>query len=119
MIIRENIIELEEQELDYILERDDVKFKPEELIFFDLEHYVYKKPKCVGVFGACVFDEKDKKLHVTQYMIEGKNDVVDILILAKKYFIKMKEEGKKAIVTFSGNNDFTVINYLFNKYGIY
>ena len=56
LIIRENIIELEEQDLDYILERDDVKFKPEELIFFDLEHYVYKKPKCVGVFGACVFD---------------------------------------------------------------
>ena len=52
-------------------------------------------------------------------MIEGKNDVVDILILAKKYFINMKEEGKKAIVTFSGNNDFTVINYLFNKYGVY
>ena len=119
MIIRENIIEVEEQDLEYILERENVKFKPEELIFFDLEHYVYKKPKCVGVFGACVFDDKDKKLHVTQYMIEGKNDVVDILILAKKYFINMKEEGKKAIVTFSGNNDFTVINYLFNKYGVY
>ena len=119
MIIRENTIEIEEKNLDYILERDKVKFKPEELIFFDLEHYVYKKPKCVGVFGACVFDDKDRKLHVTQYMIEGKNDVVDILILAKKYFIKMKDEGKKAIVTFSGNNDFTVINYLFNKYGIY
>ena len=123
LIIRENIIEVEEQDLEYILERENVKFKPEELIFFDLEHYVYKKPKCVGVFGACVFDDKDKKLHVTQYMIEnryeGKNDVVDILILAKKYFINMKEEGKKAIVTFSGNNDFTVINYLFNKYGVY
>lgn len=119
LIIRENIIEVEEQDLEYILEREDIKFKPEELIFFDLEHYVYKKPKCVGVFGACVFDDKDKKLHVTQYMIEGKNDVVDILILAKKYFISMKEEGKKAIVTFSGNNDFTVINYLFNKYGVY
>lgn len=119
MIIRENIIEVEEQDLQYILEREDVKFTPEELIFFDLEHYVYKKPKCVGVFGACIFDDKDKKLHVTQYMIEGKNDVVDILILAKKYFISMKEAGKKAIVTFSGNNDFTVINYLFNKYGVY
>lgn len=119
MIIRENIIEVEEQDLAYTLEREDVNFKPEELIFFDLEHYVYKKPKCVGVFGACVFNGKDKKLHVTQYMIEGKKDVVDILILAKKYFISMKEEGKKAIVTFSGNNDFTVINYLFNKYGVY
>ena len=119
MIIRENIIDIEEQELSDVLEREDLHYKPEELIFFDLEHYVYKKPKCVGVFGACVFDEKDKNLHVTQYMIEGKNDVVDILVLAKKYFINMKEHGKKVIVTFSGNNDFTVINYLFNKYGIY
>lgn len=119
MIIRENIIEIGEQELSNILEREGVKFSPDELIFFDLEHYVYKKPKCVGVFGACIFDEKDKNIHVTQYMIEGKNDVVDILVLAKKYFISMKEQGKKAIVTFSGNNDFTVINYLFNKYAIY
>ena len=60
MIIRENIIDIEEQELSDILEREDLHYKPEELIFFDLEHYVYKKPKCVGVFGACVFDEKDK-----------------------------------------------------------
>ena len=118
MIIRENTIQLDEANLNYILERDGINFKPEELIFFDLEHYVYKKPKCVGVFGACVFNDKDKKIQVTQYMIEGKNDVVDILVLAKKYFVKMKEEGKKAIVTFSGNNDFTVINYLFNKYDI-
>lgn len=119
MIIRENTIQLDEANLNYILERDGINFKPEELIFFDLEHYVYKKPKCVGVFGACVFNDKDKKIQVTQYMIEGKNDVVDILVLAKKYFVKMKEEGKKAIVTFSGNNDFTVINYLFNKYDIH
>ena len=52
-------------------------------------------------------------------MIENKSEVVDILLLAKKYFIKMKREGKKVIVTFAGNNDFTVIKYLFNKYGIY
>ena len=31
----------------------------------------------------------------------------------------MKKMGKKVIVTFSGNNDFTVIKYLFNKYNIY
>lgn len=118
MIIRENVIEVEGYNEIEMLEVGGEKCKPEELIFFDLEHYVYKKPKCVGVFGACVFNDKDKKIQVTQYMIEGKNDVVDILVLAKKYFVKMKEEGKKAIVTFSGNNDFTVINYLFNKYDI-
>lgn len=119
MIIRENLIEVGEEDLTDALKRENIKYKPEELIFFDLEHYVYKKPKCVGVFGACVYDARDRRLLVTQYMIEGKNDVVDILLLAKRYFISMKDSGKKAIVTFSGNNDFTVINYLFNKYGVY
>lgn len=119
MIIRENIVDVEEYNIEKILEGKEVKCKPEEIIFFDLEHYVYKKPKCIGVFGACIYDNKDKKIHVTQYMIENKGELVEILILAKKYFIKMKRLGKKVIVTFSGNNDFTVIKYLFNKYSIY
>lgn len=119
MIIRENIVDVEEYNIEKILEGKEVKCKPEEIIFFDLEHYVYKKPKCIGVFGACIYDNKDKKIHVTQYMIENKGELVEILILAKKYFIKMKRLEKKVIVTFSGNNDFTVIKYLFNKYFIY
>lgn len=119
MIIRENIVDVEEYSIEKILEGEEVKCKPEEIIFFDLEHYVYKKPKCIGVFGACIYDNKDKKIHVTQYMIENKGELVEILILAKKYFIRMKNLGKKVIVTFSGNNDFTVIKYLFNKYSIY
>lgn len=119
MIIRENIVDVEEYRLEEILNNKEVDCKPEESIYFDLEHYVYKKPKCIGVFGACVYNKKNKKINVTQYMIENKSEVVDILLLAKKYFIKMKREGKKVIVTFSGNNDFTVIKYLFNKYGIY
>ncbi len=52
-------------------------------------------------------------------MIEDKDEAVDILYLARNYFIRKKNEGKKAIVTFSGNNDFTVINYLFKKNSIY
>ena len=118
MIIRENVIEVEGYDGIDMLEIDGEKCKPEELIFFDLEHYVYKKPKCIGVFGACIYNNIDKKLYVTQYMIENKGEVVDILVLAKKYFIKMKEMRKKSIVTFSGNNDYTVINYLFKKYNI-
>ena len=49
----------------------------------------------------------------------NKKDRDELLILAKKYFTRMKKMGKKVIVTFSGNNDFTVIKYLFNKYNIY
>lgn len=116
MIIRENTIEVSSSLDEFILKTDTINRKPEELIFFDLEHYVYKKPKCIGVFGACIYE--NNKLHVTQYMIENKGEVIQILDLAKKYFIKMKRKGKKAIVTFSGNNDYTVINYLFNKYRI-
>lgn len=118
MIIRENIVEVEEISKEFMLNTDEINRTPDEVIFFDLEHYVYKKPKCIGVFGACIYNDNEKKIYVTQYMIENKNEVVDLLLLAKKYFVNMKNSGKKAIVTFSGNNDFTVINYLFKKYNI-
>lgn len=88
-------------------------------VYFDLEHYVYKKPICIGIFGCCYYDEYSNKLFVTQYMIENKYEVHTLLLLARDYFKKMKFElNKKYIVTFSGNNDFTVINYLFNQYGV-
>ncbi|MBQ6820587.1 MAG: ribonuclease H-like domain-containing protein [Clostridium sp.] len=117
MIIRENIIDIDSNNREFMLKTNEINRKPEELIFFDLEHYVYKKPKCIGVFGACIYEKS--KLYVTQYMIENKYEVRHILDLAKRYFLSMKRRGKKAIVTFSGNNDYTVINYLFQKYGIH
>ena len=59
MIIRENVIEVEGYDEIDMLEVNGEKCKPEELIFFDLEHYVYKKPKCIGVFGACVYNKNN------------------------------------------------------------
>ncbi|MGL4107129.1 ribonuclease H-like domain-containing protein [Clostridium sp. LP20] len=118
MIIRENTLKLEDVSEELMIRHDKMEYLPEDIIFFDLEHYVYKKPKCIGVFGASIYDKDSKTIQVTQYMIENRYEAIDILHLAKNYFIKMKEAGKKAIVTFSGNNDFTVINYLFEKYGI-
>ncbi len=88
----------------------------DESIFFDLEHYLYKKPIAIGVFGAAVFEGEEKTISSTQYMIENKKDAKAILEMIKTYFVKKKEEGKKYIVTFSGNNDFFVINHLFEKY---
>ncbi|MEG1002608.1 ribonuclease H-like domain-containing protein [Clostridium sp.] len=117
MIIKENVIPVDEVDCKQFLETDE-EVLPEEIIFFDLEHYVYKKPKCIGVFGACVYNVNNRSLEVTQYMIENRKEGLDILNLALKYFQKMKENGRRAISTFSGNNDFTVINYLFNKYNI-
>ena len=118
MIIRENILRVDDVSNDLMINHEGMEFLPEDMIFFDLEHYVYKKPKCIGVFGACVYNSRTKSLEVTQYMIENRYEGLDILYLAKNYFISMKNKGKKAIVTFSGNNDFTVINYLFQKYGV-
>lgn len=118
MIIRENKVKVEEFENEFMMKSQDREYNPEEIIFFDLEHYVYKKPKCIGVFGACEYDKKNKSILVTQYMIEDRDEALNILYLAKEYFIRMKAKGKKTIITFSGNNDFTVINYLFNENSI-
>lgn len=119
MIVREKEIEISSINKETVLGVQDYKYSYADAIFFDLEHYVYKKPKCVGVFGACYYEESSSKLIVTQYMIENRDEIFDILVLAKKYFLRMNSEKKKEyIITFSGNNDFTVINYLFNKYGI-
>ncbi|EKQ53845.1 MULTISPECIES: ribonuclease H-like domain-containing protein [unclassified Clostridium] len=119
MIIRENKVNVEEYRDEFMLKSQDKEYSPEEVIFFDLEHYVYKKPKCIGVFGACEYDKKNNSILVTQYMIEDRDEATNILYLARDYFMKMKQKGKKAIITFSGNNDFTVINYLFKENGIY
>lgn len=119
MIIRERTVEVDSFNKEDAITFGNHKEIYKNAVYFDLEHYVYKKPKCIGVFGACYYDEKENNIKVTQYMIENKNEVKEILYLAKRYFIDIcSNKKKKYIVTFSGNNDFTVINYLFAKYGI-
>ncbi|MBV7276330.1 ribonuclease H-like domain-containing protein [Clostridium sp. PL3] len=119
MIERQNIVKIGNLTEGNSLVIDERCSLYKEAIFFDLEHYIYKKPICIGVFGCCYFSEEENILKVTQYMIENKNDVKNILFLAKDYFNLMQSKYKKKyIVTFSGNNDFTVINYLFKKYNI-
>ncbi|SHJ62350.1 RNase_H superfamily protein [Clostridium amylolyticum] len=118
MIVRENLIEIEELEESYSLKFEERKDIYKDAVYFDLEHYVYKKPICIGVFGCCYYDEAQEALVVTQYMIENRNEIVEILHLAERYFKEIEMKNKKYIVTFSGNNDFHVINYLFEKYNI-
>jgi len=116
VIFRENVLNVDKFSTRYSLKIDENRELFKDSIFFDLEHYVYKKPVCIGVFGCCYFDEASSELKVTQYMIENKTDSDDILKLAEKYFTDMLyQKKKKYIVTFSGNNDFTVINYLFKQ----
>ena len=119
MIIRDNSIELGEILIENSLEIEGMRNLFKKSLFFDLEHYVYKKPICIGVFGCCYYDEDNSALKVTQYMIESKKEIKSILIMARNYFENMVSNmEKKYIVTFSGNNDFHVIKYLFNKYKI-
>ena len=119
MRIIEQYYDVEKFDLKDVLNKvDDIEaFK--KAIYFDLEHYVYKKPICIGIFGCCYYDEETNKLFSTQYMIENKNEVHTLLLLARDYFQRMYSElNKRYIVTFSGNNDFTVINSLFKQYGV-
>lgn len=119
MRILEQCYDVDEFELHDVFCYGDSFDVFKESIYFDLEHYVYKKPICVGIFGCCYYDEDINKLIITQYMIENKHEVNAILLLARDYFYRMYSEFKKKyIVTFSGNNDFTVINHLFNKYKV-
>lgn len=117
VIIKESTLKIEESDFPYSLDIDGKNDLFRKSIFFDLEHYVYKKPICIGVFGAAYFHEESGELRVTQYMMENKHELEEILILSKQYFVDMKNKfGKEYVVTFSGNNDFIVIDYLLNKY---
>jgi len=119
VIIRNNTIGIEKINKTLVLSFENNSELYKNALFFDLEHYVYKKPICIGVFGCCYYDKMEKSLVVTQYMIENKCDAKDILPMIKEYFNKYKNNfGKKYIVTFSGNNDFTVLRYLFKENNI-
>jgi len=117
VIIRDKRIKVEEFCEDDSLAAEDGKPVYSDALFFDLEHYIYRVPICIGVFGCCYYEEKERELRVTQYMIENERDSLEILEMARDYFEEMKAK-KSHIVTFSGNNDFTVIRHLFHKHGI-
>lgn len=119
VIVEEKYIPVDNIDSKECFERDGNNEIYKKALFFDLEHYIYKKPICIGVFGCAYYDENLKEIKSTQYMIENKADAAKILKLAKEYFYKAKKElNKEYIVTFSGNNDFTIINYLFEKSNI-
>lgn len=118
MIIRENKVKVEEYSEEFMMKSLDKEYTPEEIIFFDLEHYVYKKPKCIGVFGACEYDKKNNNILVTQYMIEDRDEATHILYLAKEYFIKMKQKEKRPLSLFQGIMIFQLL-IIFSKKIIY
>jgi len=108
--------------VESLLTQSTLKFNNQDIIeksiFFDLEHYLYKEPICIGVFGAAIYSKKDNGIISTQYMIENQRDARDILKMTEDYFRERMKDGKEYIVTFSGNNDFLVVNHLFKRYNI-
>ncbi|AWZ48083.1 hypothetical protein C3495_04315 [Clostridiaceae bacterium 14S0207] len=116
MIIINKTIKVGEIEKNNVLKIENQWDAYKNSVFLDLEHYVYKKPKCIGVFGVCFYDEEQDSLIFTQFMIESKKDEDKILYKAYKYLKYCKMDLKKTnMVTFSGNNDYTVIDYLFEQ----
>ncbi|MBC7765852.1 MAG: ribonuclease H-like domain-containing protein [Hyphomonadaceae bacterium] len=79
-------------------------------IFLDLEHCIFKVPICIGVFGICEY--REGHLFTTQYMIENRQDSLDLLIIMRDYFAT---DLHGYMVTFAGGNDLSVIRYLFEK----
>lgn len=119
MIIKNKKIHIDDIPKSSCLTIDNNNETYKKALFFDLEHYVYKKPICVGVFGCGYYNEELNEIELTQYMIENEKDAKKILSLAEEYFYSAKNKlHKEYIVTFSGNNDFTMINYLFEKNNI-
>ncbi|WP_142414715.1 ribonuclease H-like domain-containing protein [Hathewaya massiliensis] len=119
MICRTKRIKIENIKVEQVLEFEGKTNIYEKAVFLDLEHYVYKHPICIGVFGACIYDKKKKSLIFTQYMIENNEDASKIIYKVCKYLKHAKGKLKKQyLVTFSGNNDCTVIDYLFKEKNI-
>src|SRR5690554_4085778 len=100
MLVQKEKIPVAVNAADYTL-----KYRGKEIIrdsiFFDLEHYLYKEPIAIGVFGAAVYQEEKKAIVTTQYMIENKKDARAILKMTRDYFEAMRKDGKKYVVTFS------------------
>ncbi|MCG8502519.1 MAG: ribonuclease H-like domain-containing protein [Firmicutes bacterium] len=84
-------------------------------LYLDLEHAIYKIPLCMGVLGTCSYNAGNHTITTEQYMIQNKKDAHDILYIARDLFAA---NHHKYIVTFAGENDFLVINFLFKKYKI-
>ncbi|MGE4282403.1 MAG: ribonuclease H-like domain-containing protein [Clostridia bacterium] len=115
MIINKTSVKAEQIDANNCLEIQGDKDIYKNALYLDLEHFIYKVPLCVGVFGICYFNDADNTVETVQYMIQDKQDAKEILYIIRDFFAA---NDNKYIVTFAGENDFSVINYLFKKHKI-
>ncbi len=87
-----------------------------EAVFVDLEHYIFRQPVCVGIFGAAYMI--DRRLQTEQYFLESARDLKTLTLASLEFLMKKKAEGYKYLVTFAGKNDLMMIHAMFRKYGL-
>lgn len=113
MLIFEKIIKEEETEFPYEFLYEG-KGILETSVFLDLEHYIFRKPICIGIFGAaCV---RDGDLICTQYMLQNRRDLKGLVRSCFDYLKERKSEGYSCLVTFAGANDIMVLNAMAERF---
>lgn len=94
----------------------DEGFRLDQCLFLDLEHYIFKVPVCIGIFG-CSRIEGDE-LVTNQYFLENNSDLKVLVESSIRYFETAIEEGYKYLVTFAGKNDMTVLKSMYKKFNL-
>lgn len=85
-------------------------------IFLDLEHYIYKKPICIGIYGSAYI--KNGELHIEQFFLENSKDSKVLTEEVNRRLLELRNDGFEYLVTFAGKNDLMVLNSMFRKFEI-
>ena len=83
-------------------------------IFLDMEHYIYRKPIALGIFGAAVRDGDE--LVCTQYFLENRKDLKGLVKTSYNYLKEKQKAGYSQLVAFAAKNDLNVLHTMFRKY---
>ncbi|AGK98212.1 ribonuclease H-like domain-containing protein [Clostridium pasteurianum] len=116
VIIKNNIIKVEKihNSLALSIEYNDTLYK--NALFFDLEHYVYKKPICIGLKNL----EKIFEIERESAVISGSNlaKTISKIIKDKDYFSRIPEEKKDKILLYN-QQDMVSLFYILTNWKKY
>ncbi|PKK40401.1 hypothetical protein ABB02_00257 [Clostridiaceae bacterium JG1575] len=87
---------------------------PQNVVFLDLEHYIYRKPVCIGIFGAARQEGAD--LVTTQFFLQNKQDLPHLVHESRLYLEKVQKEGATHLVAFAAKNDWLVLEEMFFRF---
>lgn len=89
---------------------------PGRCVFLDLEHYIYHKPICIGIFGAARIEGDE--LISTQYFLENSRELEALVKKSLRFLMDKKEQGYDHLVAFAAKNDLMVLQAMFARYRI-